>query len=74
VLDLNATVTGVRLARLPQTKQKNCIFNIIHFVCNYILLTKVEYQHVALHSFIISQFSDLCWLDLLAIFKESLKT
>jgi len=54
VLDLNATVTGVRLARLPQTKQKNCIFNIIHFVCNYILLTKVEYQHVALHSFIIS--------------------
>jgi hypothetical protein len=53
MLDLNATVTGMRLARLPLIKQKNCIFNIIHFVCNCILFTKVQYQHGALHYFFI---------------------
>jgi hypothetical protein len=54
MLDLNVTVTGMRLAGLPLTKQKICIFNITFFACNCILFTEVHYQHDALHYFIIS--------------------
>jgi hypothetical protein len=73
VLDFNAKVTGMRLARLPLTKQKVCIFklHILHATVFYLQKFNTNMLH---YTFLFFLFDYLCWPGLLAIFRESFMT